>query len=132
MQLAAESNARAELERELKKMKGEVAPTRRSKREKRGALQPVVAPEGPAAANLLPETNVEEQVKEASTTQKENRPVRRSMRQVRASLKVMCTDCFCDSKRQLQVLPLQQQRWTQQYKLAATILKNANNSEYNA
>jgi len=81
LQLAAESNARAELERELKKMKGEVAPTRRSKREKRGALQPVVAPEGPAAANLLPETNVEEQVKEASTTQKENRPVRRSMRQ---------------------------------------------------
>lgn len=81
LQLAAESNARAELEREMKKMKGEVAPTRRSKREKRGALQPVVAPEGPAAANMLPEANEEENVKEVPATQKENRPVRRSMRQ---------------------------------------------------
>ena len=86
LQLAAETNSRLDAERELKKMKGETEPTRRSNRAKRGALKEVeVAPTAPSNVPAEPV----EAVKDAEG-QKENagakaKPVRRSVRQQKAA-----------------------------------------------
>jgi len=82
--LSAEANKRQELENELKKLKGEpIAPSRRSARAKRGALEPVdVPPAGTNSGNII---QAQEPVAQKAQSQKENAPIRRSLRQAKAN-----------------------------------------------
>jgi len=86
--LSAEANKRLEVENELKKLKGEpVAPSRRSARAKRGALEPVdVPPAGTNSANIQVEEQGTNKVQKQNENLQAQQPIRRSLRQAKSKV----------------------------------------------